>query len=79
MLKRWKNLTEMSAYADITNKPAIVIELKWDKTADAAIRQIKDKKYPEILQDYSGNLLLAGINYDKVSKKYDCVIEKYDK
>ncbi|MGN8631530.1 hypothetical protein ACTNEW_08090 [Blautia sp. HCP3S3_G3] len=69
----------MSAYADITNKPAIVIELKWDKTADAAIRQIKDKKYPEILQDYSGNLLLAGINYDKVSKKYDCVIEKYDK
>lgn len=62
-----------------TDKPAIVIELKWDKTADAAIRQIKDKKYPEILQDYSGNLLLAGINYDKVSKKHDCVIEKFYK
>lgn len=59
------------------DKPAAVIELKWDKTASGAIEQIKEKQYVEALKDYHGNLLLAGINYDKDTKKHSCVIEKH--
>ena len=61
------------------DKPAAVIELKWDKTAAGAISQIKEKQYVNALKDYHGNLLLAGINYDKKTKQHTCIIEKYDK
>ena len=54
----------------------MVIELKWDKSAEGAIRQIKEKNYINALKEYKGNLLLAGINYDKDSKKHSCVIER---
>lgn len=57
-------------------KPAAIIELKWDQSAEGAIAQIKEKQYPEALREYHGNLLLAGINYDKKSKKHHCKIEK---
>ena len=60
------------------DKPAAVIELKWDKTASGAIAQIKEKQYVEALKDYHGNLLLAGINYEKETKEHSCVIEKYE-
>ena len=59
-------------------KPALVIELIYDKSAEGAIAQIKEKKYVESLKEYHGNLLLVGINYDKESKKHDCVIEKWN-
>lgn len=59
--------------------PALVIELKWDKDADSALKQIHEKKYPESILDYTGNILLIGVNYDKKSKEHKCVIEKYDK
>jgi hypothetical protein len=58
-------------------KPAAVIELKWDKAADAAIDQIKRRDYPEALKDYRGNLLLAGISYDRATRKHSCVIERH--
>ncbi len=58
-----------------TDKPAFIVELKWDKTAERAIRQIKDRKYMESLKNYKGDLLLVGINYDKKAKKHQCVIE----
>lgn len=57
--------------------PALVIELKWNKTAIGAIQQIKDKDYPEILQNHGSDVLLVGINYDETSKKHSCRIEKY--
>ena len=63
-------------YAD---KPAVVVELKWDKSAVGAIEQIKEKQYGNALKDYQGNLLLAGINYEKKTKKHSCVIEKVEK
>ena len=63
-------------YAD---KPAAVIELKWDKDAHGAISQIKEKQYVDALKDYHGNLLLVGINYDKKIKQHTCVIERYHK
>ena len=56
--------------------PALVIELKYDKDADAAIDQIKRKKYPAKVEQYAGDLLLVGINYDKETKRHTCRIEK---
>ena len=55
--------------------PALVVELKWNKTVDTALKQIKEKKYPESLMQYSGNILLVGINYDKKTKVHQCAIE----
>lgn len=57
----------------------IVIELKWDKSAVGALEQIKEKHYGNILEDYQGNLLLVGINYNKTTKKHECVIENIKK
>lgn len=62
-----------------TDKPAIIVELKWNKSVEGAINQIKERKYMKILEDYKGELLLVGINYDKATKTHDCVIEKYMK
>ena len=59
--------------------PALLIELKWNKQAKTALQQIKDKKYVQSILNYTGDILLVGINYDKKSKKHDCVIEKYVK
>lgn len=59
--------------------PALVVELKWNISVQTALNQIKDKKYPEVLLEYTGDILLVGINYDKSSKKHQCMIEKYSK
>ena len=62
-----------------SDKPAIIVELKYDKSAEGAIAQIKEKRYVESLKEYQGNMLLVGINYDKMTKKHTCVIERYVK
>lgn len=85
----WKNyilrreMPEGKGFADIVliprrnvNGPAIVLELKYDKSAHAAIQQIKEKCYAEALNEYFGEVVLVGINYDKESKQYECIIEK---
>ena len=61
------------------NLPAMVVELKRDKSADTAIRQIKDRKYAGLLADYHDEILLVGINYDKNShdKRHECRIESF--
>ena len=61
------------------DKPAVVIELKWNKSASGALAQIKEKHYGNALKDYQGSLLLVGINYDKATKKHECLIEKIQK
>lgn len=58
------------------NKPAIVLELKYNKSADGAIKQIKEKQYIETLRNYVGEIVLVGINYDKHTKQHECIIEK---
>lgn len=50
------------------DKPALVVELKWDKTAKGAIRQIKEKGYADWIGGYTGDVLLVGVNYDKEEK-----------
>ena len=56
--------------------PAMIVELKWNRSARAAIRQIRDKEYAGALSDYSGEILLVGINYTKKTGRYSCRIEK---
>jgi hypothetical protein len=60
------------AHAD---KPAMLVELKYNKSPEGAIAQIKAKNYPKILEDYKDKLLLVAINYDKDTKKHECIIE----
>lgn len=60
-------------------KPALVIELKWNKSATGALEQIKRKEYCKSLEAYEGKILLVGINYDKKTKVHECVIEEYTK
>lgn len=59
--------------------PLLLIELKWNKTEEGAIRQIKNNDYPQALENYGGDILLVGINYDVKSKKHTCRIEEYKK
>lgn len=61
------------------DKPAVIIELKWDKSADGALAQIREKHYSHALEDFKGNILLVGINYNKDTKKHECVIEQMEK
>ena len=56
--------------------PAMIVELKWNKSAGGAISQIKEKKYTANLKPYAGNLLLVGINYDEKTGRHSCSIEK---
>ena len=61
------------------SNPAMIVELKYDGSAESAIEQIKEKQYTDCLKDYSGDVLLVGINYDKESKKHSCKIERAKK
>ena len=86
--KDYKLIRELPAghgYADVVflplpfcDKPALVVELKYDQSAETALSQIKDRKYPQALEGYSGEVLLVGVNYDKDNKNkpHSCVIEK---
>ena len=73
-----------NGFADIVlipyrDKPAMIIELKWNQEAKTAINQIKEKKYPKGLEKYKDNLLLVAISYDKKTKKHICHIEEIGK
>ena len=59
--------------------PALVLELKCNKSASAAIDQILAKNYPAKIADYTGDILLVGINYDRETKTHTCKIEKITK
>ena len=84
---KFEELPAGVGYADIvylpkkdSPLPALVIELKWNKSAGGAIEQIRDKHYPDAIKDYGGEILLVGINYDKDApagkRKHTCVIEQ---
>lgn len=85
---QFEELPSGNGYVDIvylpireSDWPALVIELKWNQSAYTAIQQIKDRKYPESLKNYGGDILLVGINYDKDvpvgKRKHSCKIERY--
>ena len=60
------------------DKPALIVELKWNQSSETALSQIKSKNYPVALEDYYDNLLLIGIIYNKTQKTYECSIEKFE-
>ena len=55
--------------------PAMIVELKWGHSAEEAVEQIKRKDYLDCLQNYHGEVLLVGVNYDK-EKHHTCKIER---
>jgi hypothetical protein len=78
-------------YADVVylpspkyqDKPALLIELKYNQSADTALSQIRRREYPARLEHYKGNLLLVGIDYQRDAvntapefKRHSCKIEK---
>ena len=65
-------------YAD---KPVLLIELKYEQSAETAIDQIHKRQYPKGLEAYKGKMLLVGINYNRDCKSEDykhhaCLIER---
>ncbi len=86
-----QELDSGKGYADLVylpapkhpDKPALLIELKYDKTIKTAADQIREKNYPQTLEHYKDNLLLVSINYDRnagstdvLYKHHSCSIEK---
>ncbi|WP_435435650.1 AAA family ATPase [Ventrimonas faecis] len=63
----------------IQDYPAMVVELKWNRSAKTAMQQIKERHYPDSLKAYTGEILLVAVNYDKKTKVHQCLIEKYEK
>ncbi|MBQ9356899.1 MAG: AAA family ATPase [Prevotella sp.] len=59
-----------------TTTPAIIVELKYNDTVGTAIDQIHQRHYPEKVAQYTGNILLVAISYDKKTKEHLCRIEK---
>ena len=59
--------------------PAIILELKYNQDANTAIDQILRKQYPAKVAEYTGDMLLVGINYDKEEKTHQCRITKIQK
>ena len=79
-----RELASSKGFADIVliprknvESPAIVVELKFRQDADAAIEQIRRRQYPDKVAQYTKNLLLVGVNYDRETKQHTCHIEKY--
>lgn len=79
-----RELPSGKGYADIAfvprphaNVPAMIVELKWNRKAESAIKQIKDRNYAGALKNY-GEILLVGISYNKRYKKHKCLIEKWE-
>ena len=82
---QWEELPAGEGYADVvylpkrsSDYPALVVELKWNQSAEGAIDQILSRQYPEVLKSYGGQILLVGINYDKGARpgmrKHSCRI-----
>ena len=78
-----RELPTGKGYADLVylpksgvNKTALLIELKYDKSALTAVTQIKEKNYLQFFKDYKGEVLLVGINYSKDTKTHQCIIER---
>jgi hypothetical protein len=84
---QWEEMPAGNGYADIaflpkkdSDYPILVIELKWNKTAETAIEQIRNRHYPESFKGCGSEIVLVGVSYDKDEKPgqrtHKCRIEK---
>ena len=55
----------------------MIVELKFDGSAEGAIAQVRERNYPQLVQEFADRLLLVGINYDKKTKRHECRIERW--
>lgn len=85
----FEELPAGAGYADIVYLPkkesvlpVLVIELKWNQSAEGAISQIKNRRYSEAVKGYGSDILLVGISYDRGAlpgeRKHQCRIERYE-
>lgn len=90
--KYYTTIQELDAgkgYADLvylpaprySDKPALLMELKYDKDVRTAADQVRDRNYPQALEHYAGNLLVVCVNYEKDAKdgefkRHSCRIER---
>ena len=66
-------------YEPITGKlPLILIEFKYDGSAEEAIAQIKTQEYFKRYTGQYRNIIIVGINYSTKTKDHQCLIEKLD-
>ena len=64
-------------YEPITRRhPLILIEFKYDDSAEEAIKQIKEKEYFKRYAGQYRNIILVGINYSTITKDHQCLIER---
>ena len=59
-----------------TRVPALVVELKWNRTPDTALAQVRNRSYPAVLRGWGGPVLLVGVTYDARTKEHSCKIER---
>lgn len=83
--RRFEEIAGGRGYADMlflpkkrAEYPAILIELKWDKPVEAALNQVKEKRYADAAKrlGYKGELLVVGVAYSTKTAKHVCRIEK---
>lgn len=80
----YRELPAGKGFADIVFMPLpcypeqipMIIELKWNRSANTALKQIKNKEYAGVLKGYKGEILLIGLNYSKKTRKHTCKIER---
>ncbi len=82
---RFEEIGAGRGYADMlflpmpgSEKPALLIELKKDQSAQAAVDQIKTRQYTEVLERhrYHGKAMLIGITFDAKTNHHRCAIEE---
>src|SRR5574344_404986 len=71
------DLVYLPRYYNVTERPVIIVELKWNKSAENAVNQIIDKKYYEKYKTKGTYVLMVGINYDMTTKKHSCKIQRF--
>ena len=66
-------------YEPITRRhPLILIEFKYDGSAEEAIAQIKKQEYFKRYSEQYRDIIIVGINYSTKTKDHQCLIEKLD-
>ena len=64
-------------YEPLTRRhPLILIEFKYDGSAEEAIAQIKKQEYFKRYTGQYRNIIIVGINYSTKTKDHQCLIEK---
>ena len=85
---RYTIISELPAgkgYADVVfvpyipNVPAMIVELKRNKSTGAALQQIENKQYFNVMNKYQGDLLLVAVNYDEKTNEHTCEIKRFVK